>query len=70
MHQANTTMQNFSALDFLFLNTLFNSLPPEEKKVMSYDPVSVPNPVSDEVFLHSNNNDAYLTGIRMARYLR
>ena len=54
-----TTLQNLNAVDFLFLNGLYDCLPPEWKKVMTNDPPSVLikiNHIWDDVFLYSSND--------------
>ena len=54
-----TTLQNLNALDLLFLNGLYDCLPPEWKKAMSNDPASVLIKINhnrDDVFLYSGND--------------
>ena len=59
-----TTLQNLNAVDFLFLNGLYDCLPPEWKKVMTNDPPSVLikiNHIWDDVFLYSSNDALLLS---------
>ena len=59
-----TTLQNVNALDILFLNSLYDCLPPEWKKAMTNNPASVlikTNHIRDDVFLHSANDAVLLS---------
>ena len=59
-----TTLQNLNSLDLLFLNGLYDCLPPEWKKAMSNDPASVLIKINhnrDDVFLYSGNDAILLS---------